>query len=110
MHYNDYAARLQGAQAAYDVGIQRTCWGIHGLTNWMGDTGMLKSYHCQYRSHVYLSDVIRLGGRVISKDISDDGTGTVTLTTWARNQRDQDVMPGTAVVVLPSSQKKEARK
>ena len=110
VHYNDYAARLQGAQAAYDVGIQRTCWGIHGLTNWMGDTGMLKSYHCQYRSHVYLSDVIRLGGRVISKDISDDGTGTVTLTTWARNQRDQDVMPGTAVVVLPSSQKKEARK
>ena len=42
VHYNDYAARLQGAQAAYDVGIQRTCWQIHALTNWMGDTGFLK--------------------------------------------------------------------
>ena len=31
VHYNDYAARLQGAQAAYDVGIQRTCWQIHSL-------------------------------------------------------------------------------
>ena len=35
VHYNDYAARLQGAQGAYDVGIQRTCWQIHSLTNWM---------------------------------------------------------------------------
>jgi len=35
VHYNDYAARLQGAQGAYDVGIQRTYWQIHSLTNWM---------------------------------------------------------------------------
>ncbi len=101
VHYNDYAARLQGAQAAYDVGIQRTCWGIHALTNWMGDTGFLKSVTCQYRSHVYLSDVVRLGGRVEAKEIDHNGNYLVRLTTWARNQRGQDVMPGTAVIVLP---------
>ncbi len=56
VHYNDYAARLQGAQMAYDVGIQRTCWQVHSLTNWMGDTGFLKSITGQYRSHVYLSE------------------------------------------------------
>jgi acyl dehydratase len=99
VHYNDYAARLQGAQAAYDVGIQRTCWQIHSLTNWMGDTGFLKAATSQYRSHVYLSDVVRLGGRVEAKDI--DGDHVVRLTTWARNQRGQDVMPGTAVIALP---------
>lgn len=101
VHYNDYAARLQGAQAAYDVGIQRTCWGIHGLTNWMGDAGSLKSYDCQYRSHVYLSDVVRLGGRVEAKEIDADGNAIVRIATWARNQRDQEVMPGTATVALP---------
>jgi len=101
VHYNDYAARLQGAQAAYDVGIQRTCWGIHGLTNWMGDTGVLKSFDCQYRSHVYLSDVIRLGGRVEAKEIDADGDRVVRISTWARNQRGQEVMPGTAVIALP---------
>lgn len=101
VHYNDYAARLQGAQAAYDVGIQRTCWGIHALTNWMGDTGVLKSVTGQYRSHVYLSDVVRLGGRVEAKEIDADGNHVVRLTTWARNQRGQDVMPGTAVIALP---------
>ena len=102
VHYNDYAARLQGAQAAYDVGIQRTCWQIHSLTNWMGDAGFLQAATSQYRSHVYLSDVVRLGGRVAAKEVDADGNHLVHLTTWARNQRGQDVMPGTAVIALPS--------
>src|SRR5271166_6914380 len=98
---NEYATRLQGAQAAYDVGIQRTCWQIHSLTNWMGDAGFLKSANSQYRSHVYLSDVVRLGGRVVAREIDADGDHVVHLTTWASNQRGQDVMPGTAAVALP---------
>jgi len=102
VHYNDYAARLQGAQIAYDVGIQRTCWQIHCLTNWMGDTGFLKSLHGQYRSHVYLSDVVELGGRVVAKEVDADGDHVVRVETWAHNQREQNVMPGSAVIVLPT--------
>ena len=94
VHYNDYAARLQGAQAAYDVGIQRTSWQVHSLTNWMGDTGRLKAATSQYRSHVYMSDVIRLGGRVEAKDVDADGAHVVRVTTWANNQRGDNVMPG----------------
>jgi acyl dehydratase len=101
VHYNDYAAKLQGAQIAYDVGIQRTCWQIHSLTDWMGDAGRLKSLFGQYRAHVYLSDVVRLGGRIDAKEIDGDGEAVVRLTTWAHNQRGQNVMPGTAVVALP---------
>jgi len=101
VHYNDYAARLQGAQAAYDVGIQRTCWQLHSLTNWMGDSGFLKAATSEYRAHVYLSDVVRLGGRIEAKDIDQDGEHVVHLTTWAHNQRDQNVMPGTATIRLP---------
>ncbi len=101
VHYNDYAAQLQGAQIAYDVGIQRTCWQIHSLTNWIGDAGRVKSLTGQYRAHVYLSDVLRLGGRIEAKEIDADGDHIVRLTTWAHNQRDQNCMPGTAVVVLP---------
>jgi acyl dehydratase len=101
VHYNDYAAQLQGAQIAYDVGIQRTCWQIHSLTNWMGDAGRLKSLTDQYRAHVYLGDVVRLGGRVEAKEVDADGEHVVRLTTWAHNQREQNVMPGTASIVLP---------
>lgn len=102
VHYNDYAAKLQGAQMAYDVGIQRSSWGIHALTNWMGDAGTLLEVFGQYRAHVYLGDVVRLGGRIDSKEVDALGRHTVRLTTWARNQRGQDAMPGTAVVALPS--------
>jgi hypothetical protein len=102
VHYNDYAAKLQGAQIAYDVGIQRTCWQLHSLTNWMGDIGFLKAANSQYRAHVYLSDVVRLGGKVEGKEIDADGDHVVHLTTWAHNQRGQNVMPGTAVIALPS--------
>lgn len=101
VHYNDYAAGLQGAQIAYDVGIQRTSWQIHQLTNWMGDDAFLKSIHGQYRSHVYLSDVVRLGGRITDKLVDDDGDHVVRVETWATNQRDQSVMPGSAVIRLP---------
>ncbi|MYW96208.1 acyl dehydratase [Amycolatopsis rubida] len=101
VHYNDYAAQLQGAQIAYDVGIQRTCWQIHTLTHWIGDAGSVKAIHGQYRAHVYLSDVVRLGGKVVGKEIDADGDAVVHLETWAYNQREQNCMPGTATVVLP---------
>ncbi len=102
VHYNDYAARLQGAQMAYDVGIQRTSWGIHCLTNWMGDAGTLLEVFGQYRAHVYLGDVVRLGGRIDSKEVDAQGRHIVRVTTWAHNQRGQNVMPGTAVIALPT--------
>jgi len=102
VHYNDYAAALQGAQIAYDVGIQRTAWGIHALTNWAGDAGVVKEIFGQYRAHVYLGDVLRLGGRIEAKEVDADGDPVVRLTTWARNQRAQNAMPGTAVIKLPT--------
>ncbi|MFI6693003.1 MaoC family dehydratase N-terminal domain-containing protein [Streptomyces sp. NPDC050433] len=101
VHYNDYAAQLQGAQIAYDVGIQRTCWQLHSLTHWIGDAGSVKAIHGQYRAHVYLSDVVRLGGKVVAKEIDADGDAVVRLETWAYNQREQNCMPGTATVALP---------
>ncbi|MFC5833945.1 FAS1-like dehydratase domain-containing protein [Nonomuraea insulae] len=109
VHYNDYAAKLQGAQIAYDVGIQRSCWQLHSLTHWIGDAGMVKAIHGQYRSHVYLSDVVRLGGSVVGKEIDSDGDAVVHLRTWARNQRGQNVMPGTATVALPRRSEEPAR-
>ena len=53
----------------------------------MGDDGILKAVTSQYRSHVYLGDVVRLGGTVTGKEIDADGAAVVHVTTWARNQR-----------------------
>ena len=55
-----------------------------------------------FRGFVYFSDVVRLGGRVTDKMIDDDGDAVVALETFATNQRGTNVMPGSAVVALPS--------
>lgn len=100
VHYNKHAAQAMGVPTAYDVGVQRSCWQIHLLTNWMGDEGWLKEVSCQYRGFVYLSDVVRFGGRVTRKYIDNDGDHVVQLETWGINQRGVNIMPGSAVVAL----------
>ena len=104
VHYNKRAANTMGLPQAYDVGLQRHCWGIHLITNWMGDDAWLKRSYAEYRKFVYLSDVVRLKGRVIKKYIDDDGDHCVEIERHAVNQRGEDVMPGFAIVALPSKE------
>jgi len=102
VHYNRQAANAMGLPYSYDVGTQRHCWQIHLLTNWMGDEGWLMRSKAEYRRFVYLSDVVRISGRVTSKYLNETGEYCVDIETHALNQRDEDVMPGTATVALPS--------
>lgn len=102
VHYNEYAARQQGALRAYDVGPQRMSWQITMLNNWAGDHGFVKKVSDQFRGFVYLSDVVRLKGEVTEKSIDEDGDAVVTISTSAENQRGQVVMPGYATVALPT--------
>lgn len=102
VHYNKAAANAMGVAFQYDVGFQRQCWQVQLMTHWCGDDGWVKALTSQYRGFVYLSDVVTLGGEVTGKSVDSDGEHVVEVRTWARNQRGQDVMPGTAVVALPA--------
>jgi len=107
VHYNAQAANAMGLPSPYDVGTQRHCWQIHLLTNWMGDEGWLKKSHAEYRIFVYLSDVLRITGKVTKKYRSEDGECCVDIETHAMNQRGEDAMPGTATIALPSRDEPE---
>jgi acyl dehydratase len=107
VHYSAFAAQQMGARYAYDVGVQRLCWLVQLLTNWAGDHSFLKRVSCELRALVYLADVIRLGGRVTDRRLDEDGDTVVHVETWARNQRGEDVMPGTAVIALPSREHRD---
>lgn len=102
VHYNKAAANAMGVAFQYDVGFQRQCWQVHLLTNWCGDNGWVKQLSAQYRGFVYLSDAIDLGGTVTGKSVDEDGEHVVEVRTYARNQRGDDIMPGTAMVALPA--------
>lgn len=104
VHYNKQAAKAMGVPQAYDVGLQRHCWGIHLITNWMGDHAWLKRSYAEYRKFVYLSDVVWLKGKITKKYIDNEGDCCVEIERHAINQRGDDVMPGYAIVALPSKQ------
>jgi acyl dehydratase len=55
VHYSIAGARAMGLPYPYDIGIQRNCWLIQALTNWMGDDGWLKRCYAEYRNFVFLS-------------------------------------------------------
>jgi acyl dehydratase len=102
VHYNLQAARAMSVAFQYDVGFQRQCWQLHHLTHWSGDHAWVKQARAEYRKFVYLSDVVRLTGSVVGKRIDDDGEHVVDIRTAAINQRGEVVMPGSAVIALPS--------
>jgi hypothetical protein len=102
VHEDIATARAAGLPAPYDVGIQRHQWLFHLLTNWSGDAGIVKKCRAEYRRFNFYGDVQWLSGEVIGKRIDEDGDHVVDLTVWARNQRDENTMPGTAVVALPT--------
>lgn len=105
VHYSIDGAKAMGLPYPYDIGIQRHCWLIQLLTNWMGDDGWLKRCYAEYRNFVFLSDVIRLKGKIVEKYIDEDGEYCVKVKTNAINQRGMDVMPGESVISLPSKEK-----
>lgn len=102
VHYSTAAAKGVGARYAYDVGIQRHCWLVNLLTNWMGDEGWLKQCNAQYRQFVYHSDAVWFKGRVTKKYIDENSEHCVEIETHGINQRREDTMPGEATVILPS--------
>jgi len=106
VHYNQAAANAMGLPFPYTVGTQTHCWQIHLLTNWMGDDAWLKRSRAEYRRFVYLSDVVRVTGKVTKKYVDDKGEFCVDIETHGMNQRNEDVMPGEATVILPSKRGK----
>jgi acyl dehydratase len=102
VHYNQEAAKAMGLPYPYDVGTQRQCWCVQLLTNWMGDDAWIKRNYAEYRQFVYLSDVVKVSGRVVEKFIDEDGEYCVKIKVNSLNQRGDDVMPGEAIVSLPS--------
>jgi acyl dehydratase len=102
VHYNLQAARAMSVPFQYDVGFQRQCWQIHQLTHWAGDHAWIKEARAQYRKFVYHSDVVELRGTVTGTRIDEDGDHVADVRTEAVNQRGEVVMPGQALVALPS--------
>ena len=103
VHWDDEFAQKTGNPMAYDYGAQRIAWLAHGITNWMGDEGWLRTLDCQIRRFGYHGDTVWVKGKVTGKRV-EASEYMVDLEVWSQDQRDRVTAQGHAVVLLPSSE------
>jgi hypothetical protein len=102
VHWLKNAANMAGLPYPYAVGMQINAWLIQFFTNWVGDEGWLKRCYAEYRSFLYMSDIVRFTGKVTKKYKDDNGEYCVDIETSNLNQRGENVITAHATVILPS--------
>ena len=103
VHWDSFMAAEIGMPAPYDYGSQRGAWATHLLTNWAGDDGWVAEVFAKYRGMNFLGDTVWIKGHVTDKwRGKKTGVGYCACEFHGINQRGDDIMPGTAVVALPS--------
>ena len=90
-----------GMGGAYDIGPQRISWGIHMLTDWIGDDGFLHKLSATLKRPGLLGDTAVWSGTVSGKDVVD-GYCLVHVDARSVNQRGETTTVATATVLLPS--------
>jgi len=65
---------------------------------WLGDDGKLTSVEYSNRKASYIGETLRSGGKVVS---SEQDSGTVELEMYIKNEADEIITPGTAIVRFP---------
>ncbi len=104
VHWEDEFATRVGAPAAYDYGPERCSWMTHHLTNWMGDTGFLRSCYTEIRRHNPVGDMLFIDGTVKRKFV-EDGSGYIEIEQQAVQQDGELSARGHGVVRLPMREK-----
>jgi acyl dehydratase len=97
---NAFTQRLLGLPGAYDLGPERCSWLIQGMTDWIGDNGLLTRIEAQYRKFNYMGDVTWVQGRVIEK-FERDGKGYVRCHVECVNHRDEMTAKAVCEAELP---------
>lgn len=90
-----------GMGGAYDIGPQRISWGVHMITDWIGDAGFLHKLSATLLRPNLIGDTTWWRGTVESKEVID-GYHLVHIACVAVNQDDVTHAKAHATVVLPS--------
>jgi hypothetical protein len=100
-HWEVEWARDLGQPAPYDYGIQRYMWMLQLVTNWMGDSGQIRTATCAVTKFNYIGDTTWITGTVTGVR-EDDVLGPVTtVRVEGRNQREEATCWADVEVLLP---------
>ena len=93
-----YATEVEGYPGLVMAGPLLGDWITQSVIEWLGDDGKLASIEYSNRKASYIGEVLRSGGTVLS---ADQETGTVELEMTIKNEADDVITPGVAVVNFP---------
>ena len=93
-----YATEVEGYAGLVVAGPLMGDWLTQCVTEWLNEDGSLLSFEYSNRKAAYTGEVLRVGGKVVTVDPE---TGDVGLELQVRNEADEVVAPGGAVVRFP---------
>ena len=99
IHYDyPYATDVEGYPGLVIAGPLLGDWLTQSVIEWLGDDGKLTSVEYSNRKASYIGETLRSGGKVVS---SEQDSGTVELDMYIKNEADEVITPGTAIVRFP---------
>jgi len=90
-----YATEVEGYSGLVIAGPLMGDWLTQCVIDWLGDEGKLVSIEYSNRKAAFIGEVLLTGGSVLS--IEPD-TGTAQLELFVKNEADEIITPGAAVV------------
>lgn len=96
IHYDyPYATEVEAYPGLVNAGPLMGDWLTQCLLEWLDGEGDLVSIEYSNRKASIIGEVLRSGGKVLSTDLA---SGTAELEVHIKNEADQMITPGTAVV------------
>ena len=97
----EHARKRRNMPGQFDFGPQRVCWLSQGVTDWMGDDGVLRRLQASIRHPNVVGDTNTVRGEVTDK-FELNGEHLVEMSVRNENQSGLATAFGTALVALPS--------
>lgn len=95
-----YATEVEGYSGLVIAGPLIGDWLSQCVIDWLGDEGELVSIEYSNRKAAFIGEVLCTGGRVLAVE---PDTGTAQLEIFVKNEANEVITPGTAVVSFPRS-------
>jgi 3-methylfumaryl-CoA hydratase len=93
-----YATEVEGYPGLVIAGPLLGDWLTQSVIEWLGEDGQLISIEYSNRKASYIGEILRSGGKVISQD---QDAGSAELELYIKNEADEVITPGMAVVRFP---------
>ena len=101
LHFNEKYAKSLGYRGIVVAGVFTYSFFIRPVLNWVNDPTAVKNIKIYYHNPVYIGDEVTHGATITKKYVKE-GINYLECEIWAKNQDEQELMTGSAIIALKS--------